>query len=101
MVRLEEAREAARLIRVAAGRTPDGRARVPLPPLAAGGHALGLVEAWRGPVWHWVVADGPATLRRVKIPDPSVRNLPGLRDPGPKDNVAAFPPFYHSLNLSS
>src|SRR5205807_9908551 len=65
--------EAARLIRAAAGRTPEGPTRVALPPLPAGSQAFGVVEAWRGPVWHWVVADGPATLRRVKIVDPSFR----------------------------
>ena len=100
MVRLEEAREAARLIRAAAGRTPHGPARVPLPPLAAGGHALGLVEAWRGPVWHWVVADGPATLRRVKIVDPSFRNWPALEYAVLKNIVPDFPLCNKSFNLS-
>src|SRR5262249_57772223 len=71
MVRLDEAREAARLIREAARLDAPGAARVEIPPLTAGAHAFGLVEAWRGPVWHWVVAGGPSALGRVKGGDPS------------------------------
>jgi Ni,Fe-hydrogenase III large subunit len=59
MVRLEEAREAARLIREVTARDAGGPAVAPIPPLTAGAHAFGLVEAWRGPIWHWVVAAGP------------------------------------------
>src|SRR5438874_2425112 len=51
MVRLDEAREAARLIRAAAGRTPEGPTRVALPPLPAGGQAVGVVVALGGPAW--------------------------------------------------
>ena len=100
MVRLDEAREAARLIRAAAGRTPEGPTRVALPPLPAGGQAFGVVEAWRGPVWHWVVADGPATLRRVKIVDPSFRNWPALEYAVLKNIVPDFPLCNKSFNLS-
>ncbi len=49
MVRLDEAREAARLIREVTARDADGVAAAPIPPLTAGAHAFGLVEAWRGP----------------------------------------------------
>src|SRR6185295_13077330 len=69
VLRIDEAREAARLIRAAAGRAPEGPTRASLPPLPAGEHAFGLVEAWRGPVWHWVLAEGPTALGRVKIVD--------------------------------
>ena len=78
MLRIDEVRESLRLIRAAAGRAPDGLTRAALPPLPADGHAFGVVEAWRGPVWHWVLADGATTLRRVKIVDPSFRNWPAL-----------------------
>ena len=40
--------------------------------------AFGLVEGWRGPIWHWVVAGKNNTLRRVKIKDPSFANWPAL-----------------------
>ena len=100
MVRIDEAREAARLIREAAGRISDGPTRAPLPPLPAGGHAFGLVEAWRGPVWHWVVAAGPATILRVKVVDPSFRNWPALEYAVLKNIVPDFPLCNKSFNLS-
>ena len=51
MVRLDEARESARLIAACRARCPAGPASVaPLGPLRAGAHATAVVEAWRGPV---------------------------------------------------
>ena len=100
MVRLDEAREAARLIREAAARDDGGAVVVPIPPLTAGAHAFGLVEAWRGPVWHWVVAGGPTTLGRVKIVDPSFRNWPALEYAVLKNIVPDFPLCNKSFNLS-
>jgi Ni,Fe-hydrogenase III large subunit/Ni,Fe-hydrogenase III component G len=100
MVRLDESREAARLIREVARRDTGGAVRVPIPPLTAGAHAFGLVEAWRGPVWHWVVADGPATLGRVKVVDPSFRNWPALEYAVLKNIVPDFPLCNKSFNLS-
>ena len=100
MVRIDEVREAARLIRTTAGRGAEGTTRVPLPPLTAGAHAVGLVEAWRGPVWHWVWADGPASLGRVKVVDPSFRNWPALAYAVLKNIVPDFPLCNKSFNLS-
>jgi Ni,Fe-hydrogenase III large subunit/Ni,Fe-hydrogenase III component G len=100
LVRVDETRESARLIRAAAGRTPAGPTRAPLPPLPAGGHAFGLVEAWRGPVWHWVLAEGPAKLGRVKVVDPSFRNWAALEYAVLKNIVPDFPLCNKSFNLS-
>ena len=100
MVRLDEAREAARLIREAARLDAPGAAKVPVPALTAGAHAFGLVEAWRGPVWHWVVAGGPSTLGRVKVVDPSFRNWPALEHAVLKNIVPDFPLCNKSFNLS-
>jgi Ni,Fe-hydrogenase III large subunit len=100
MLRIDEAREAARLIRAAAARAPGGPTRASLPPLPVGGHAFGLVEAWRGPVWHWVLAGGPTTLGRVKIVDPSFRNWPALEYAVLKNIVPDFPLCNKSFNLS-
>ena len=100
MVRLDEAREAARLIREAARLDAPGAARIEIPPLTAGAHAFGLVEAWRGPVWHWVVAGGPSTLGRVKVVDPSFRNWPALEYAVLKNIVPDFPLCNKSFNLS-
>jgi Ni,Fe-hydrogenase III large subunit/Ni,Fe-hydrogenase III component G len=100
MVRLDEAREAARLIRETAGRDESGAVSAPIPPPAAGAHAFGLVEAWRGPIWHWVVAGGPASLARVKVVDPSFRNWPSLEYAVLKNIVPDFPLCNKSFNLS-
>src|SRR5207245_65313 len=82
------------------GRSAEGATRVPLPPLTAGAHAIGLVEAWRGPIWHWVWADGPASLNRVKVVDPSFRNWPALEYAVLKNIVPDFPLCNKSFNLS-
>src|SRR5207245_10873130 len=100
MVRTDEAREAARLVRATADRCVEGTTRVTLLPFTAGAHAFGLVEAWRGPVWHWVLADGPASLGRVKVVDPSFRNWPALEYAVLKNIVPDFPLCNKSFNLS-
>jgi len=100
MMRIEEAREAARLTRLAADRLPDGPAHASLGPLPAGGHAVSLVEAWRGPIWYWVLADGPASLARVKVADPSFRNWPALEYAVLNNIVPDFPLCNKSFNLS-
>jgi len=100
MVRLDEAREAARLVLEVARLDTPGIVHVPVPPLAPGAHAFGLVEAWRGPVWHWVVAGESSTLGRVKVVDPSFRNWPALEHAVLKNIVPDFPLCNKSFNLS-
>ena len=100
LVRLDEAREAARLIAAAAQRTPAGPARASLPALSAGGQAIGVVEAWRGPVWYWVLAERADRLARVKVVDPSFRNWPALEYAVLKNIVPDFPLCNKSFNLS-
>jgi Ni,Fe-hydrogenase III large subunit/Ni,Fe-hydrogenase III component G len=99
-VRLDEAREAARLIAAAAQRASDGPTRAIPGPLAPGADALGLVESWRGPVWHWLLAEGGDRLARVKIVDPSFRNWPALEYAVLKNIVPDFPLCNKSFNLS-
>jgi Ni,Fe-hydrogenase III large subunit/Ni,Fe-hydrogenase III component G len=101
LVRIDEAAEAVRLITAAAARAAGtGPARVPLGPLRPGNHAVGLVEAWRGPLWYWVQAAGPTSLQRVKIVDPSFRNWPALEHAVLKNIVPDFPLCNKSFNLS-
>jgi Ni,Fe-hydrogenase III large subunit len=100
MVRLDEVREAARLIAVAAERAGGGAARVSCGPLVAGAHATAVVEAWRGPVWYWVRAAGPGAVARVKVADPSFRNWPALEYAVLKNIVPDFPLCNKSFNLS-
>src|SRR5207244_38552 len=100
MVRLDEARESARLIAIASERAGTGPASVPLPPLRPGGHATSVVEAWRGLIWYWVLAEGEASVARVKVVDPSFRNWPALEYAVLENIVPDFPLCNKSFNLS-
>jgi Ni,Fe-hydrogenase III large subunit/NADH:ubiquinone oxidoreductase subunit C len=100
VVRIEEARQAAALVAEVAHRAPDGPVSVDVGPLRDGAHATGLVEGWRGPIWHWVLAAGPDTLARVKVVDPSCRNWPALEYAVLDNIVPDFPLCNKSFNLS-
>lgn len=103
MVRVEEAREAVALIARAVEQirgSEDTALAVPLPPLPAGASGFGLVEGWRGPIWHWVVAGEGTSLARVKIKDPSFANWSALNYAILKNIVPDFPLVNKSFNLS-
>jgi Ni,Fe-hydrogenase III large subunit/Ni,Fe-hydrogenase III component G len=100
MVRVEEAREAARLITTALETLPSGGLAVSLDTLPEGESAFGLVEGWRGPIWHWVVAGNNNTFRRAKIKDPSFANWPALNYAILENIVPDFPLVNKSFNLS-
>jgi Ni,Fe-hydrogenase III large subunit/Ni,Fe-hydrogenase III component G len=100
MVRLDEARESARLIAAILEHLPEGEVRVPLGDLRAGEHATVVVEGWRGPIWYWALAGGPDSLVRVKVVDPSFRNWPALEYAVLKNIVPDFPLCNKSFNLS-
>jgi Ni,Fe-hydrogenase III large subunit len=96
-VRVEEAHEAARLIRRALQTLPDGPLATPLPPLEP---AFSLVEGWRGAIVHWVMADRDGTLARVKVLDPSFLNWPALSQALLTNIVPDFPLCNKSFNQS-
>jgi Ni,Fe-hydrogenase III large subunit/Ni,Fe-hydrogenase III component G len=100
MVRIEEARHSAALIGEAARRAPAGPVSAALGPLRAGADASGLVEGWRGPIWHWVLAGDADTLVRVKVVDASFRNWPALEYAVLNNIVPDFPLCNKSFNLS-
>ncbi len=100
MVRIEEAREAVRLIGEVAARLEPGPIAAPLGALPPRQHAFGRCEAWRGPILHWV-ATGPAgELVRVKVKDPSFVNWPALEYAVLKNIVPDFPLCNKSFNLT-
>ena len=99
MVRIREAREAARLIARTIDGIPAGPAHVELPPLREGDQASA-VESWRGPIWYWVMAGGAERVERVKIVDPSFRNWPALEYAVLNNIVPDFPLCNKSFNLS-
>src|SRR5260370_6353872 len=76
MVRLEEARESAALVRRALTRLPAGPLAAPLGPLPPFAPAFGLVEGWRGGILPWVMADSAGRRHRGEIMGPSVPNRP-------------------------
>jgi Ni,Fe-hydrogenase III large subunit/Ni,Fe-hydrogenase III component G len=100
VVRIAEAREAARLCGEVARRAPAGPLAVPLERLAPASYAFGLVEAWRGPVLHWVATAMDGSLLRVKVKDPSFVNWPALEYAVLKNIVPDFPLCNKSFNLS-
>jgi Ni,Fe-hydrogenase III large subunit/Ni,Fe-hydrogenase III component G len=100
MVRVEEAREAVSLMTRASQEMPPGEIARPLAPLPAGASAFGLVEGWRGPIWHWAVVDENGLLTRVKVKDPSFANWPALNYAILKNIVPDFPLVNKSFNLS-
>jgi hypothetical protein len=98
LVRVEEARESARLIRRAVERLPGGPLTVPLGPLPADQAAFGLAEGWRGMIIHWIMVDSGGKLRRVKVLDPSFLNWRPLSYALLKNIVADFPLCNKSFN---
>jgi Ni,Fe-hydrogenase III large subunit len=108
MVRVKEAREAVQLIMRAldhcrvssSNQLLDGDSVKPLEQLPPDASAFGLVEGWRGPIWHWVVAGKDNTLARVKVKDPSFANWPALNYAILKNIVPDFPLVNKSFNLS-
>jgi Ni,Fe-hydrogenase III large subunit/Ni,Fe-hydrogenase III component G len=100
MVRVEEAREAVNLILRALDALPAGDCAQAIEDIPAGESAFGLVEGWRGPIWHWVVAGNDNTLSRVKVKDPSFANWPAVNYAILKNIVPDFPLINKSFNLS-
>jgi Ni,Fe-hydrogenase III large subunit/Ni,Fe-hydrogenase III component G len=100
MVRVDEARESARLIEALLDELPGGDVIAPLGELRPGAHTTAVVEGWRGPIWYWVLAGGPASLARVKVVDPSFRNWPALEYAVLENIVPDFPLCNKSFNLS-
>ena len=100
VLRLDEARESVRLITAILDRLESGSAQTALGALRAGADATVVVEAWRGPIWYWVLAAGPAGVARVKVADPSFRNWPALEYAVLENIVPDFPLCNKSFNLS-
>src|SRR5262249_33987221 len=103
MVRVEEVRESVQLIyqvfEALATIAPTATATA-ITNLHVGDSAFGLVEGWRGPVWHWVTVGEDGSLARVKVKDPSFSNWPALNYAILNNIVPDFPLCNKSFNLS-
>jgi len=100
LVRVEEARESAELIRQAAGSLPEGPICRSVPRLPEFSPAFSIVEGWRGAIAHWVMGDEAGLLERVKIVDPSFLNWPPLSYALLGNIVPDFPLCNKSFNQS-
>lgn len=61
---------------------------------------IGIVEAWRGELIHWVTTDASGRISRYAIKDPSFNNWTGLAIAVRGNLVADFPVCNKSFNLS-
>jgi len=101
MVRARETEQSFRIVRQVIDTLPATALGASLPAeLPPASSALGWVEAWRGPVLHYVATDEQGRIARVKINDPSFLNWPGLIQAVPGNIVPDFPVINKSFNLS-
>lgn len=68
--------------------------------LAPNGFGIGIVEAWRGELIHWVTTDAAGAISRYAIKDPSFNNWTGLAIAARGNLVTDFPLCNKSFNLS-
>lgn len=68
-----------------------------LPPGRVG---VGVVEAWRGELIHWITTDSEGRIQRYAVRDPSFSNWTGLSIAVRGNLVADFPLCNKSFNLS-
>jgi len=61
---------------------------------------IGIVEAWRGELIHWIITDGSGAISRYAIKDPSFNNWTGLAIAARGNLVPDFPLCNKSFNLS-
>ena len=100
IVRVEEVKTSAILIRQATAAMPPGPLSTPMREIPPFAPAFAVVEGWRGAIVHWVMADGSGRLHRVKIVDPSFLNWPALSRAVLDNIVPDFPLCNKSFNLS-
>ena len=100
LVRVEEARESATLIRQAMEGLPAGPLHAPVGAVPGFTPAFALVEGWRGRIIHWLMTDAGGRLERVKVLDPSFLNWRPLSYALLKNIVPDFPLCNKSFNQS-
>ena len=100
LVRVEEVKASARLVRQFIDTQPPGPLTNAVPALPPFAPAFAIVEGWRGAIVHWVMGDQRGRLSRVKIVDPSFLNWPALSRAVLGNIVPDFPLCNKSFNLS-
>lgn len=100
LVRVEEIRQSAALIRQAWLAKPEGALEAPLGLPAAFEPSFGIVEGWRGRIVHMAVLNEERRLHRLKVVDPSFLNWPALSRALADAIVPDFPLCNKSFNQS-
>jgi Ni,Fe-hydrogenase III large subunit/Ni,Fe-hydrogenase III component G len=99
-VRIDEVREAFRIIKQMIAQLPSGPVCTTLPPIEPDQVALGYVEGWRGEILHWIHTGSDNRLLRCKVKDPSLQNWPALSEAILGNIIPDFPVVNKSFNLS-
>jgi Ni,Fe-hydrogenase III large subunit len=100
-VRGEEISAALRLLARWVDALPTSPVRLPVPgSLPRDGIGVGIVEAWRGELIHWITTDAEDRIQRYAIKDPSFNNWTGLAIAMRGGLVADFPLCNKSFSLS-
>lgn len=100
-VRRAEARSSLETISELASGLPSGpHFAAPPAALPADRVAVGVVEAWRGELIHWITTGPRGEIRRYVIRDPSFQNWSGLAAAVRGNLVMDFPLINKSFNLS-
>ena len=100
-VRRQELSASLRVLEAVLADLPVGPTSVPLPEsLPASQVAIGIVEAWRGELIHWVTTGPRGEIGRYSIRDPSFQNWTGVSIAVRNNLLADFPLINKSFNLS-
>jgi Ni,Fe-hydrogenase III large subunit len=100
LIRVEEVRQSAKLIRQVCRALPEGPTSSGVTRIEPFEPAFGLAEGWRGRIVHWVMAAEDGRLHRVKVVDPSFLNWPALSLALEDNIVPDFPLCNKSFNQS-
>jgi Ni,Fe-hydrogenase III large subunit len=100
LVRSRELDSSTAFVRRALQTLPEGACAVPLPALPPHRLAVGVVEGWRGEIWHVALTDGQGRFVAYKVVDPSFRNWFGLALALRGQQISDFPLCNKSFNLS-
>lgn len=101
-IRADEIQSGISIIREILDNLPDGSIYVDCQyqSLAPNSFGIGIVEAWRGELIHWITTDSTGNISRYSIKDPSFNNWTGLAIAARGNLVADFPLCNKSFNLS-
>ena len=101
-VRADEIWSSIRIVNELLDNLPAGPICIDCPKeaLAPNESGIGIVEAWRGELIHWVTTDSTGAISRYAIKDPSFNNWTGLAIAARGNLVTDFPLCNKSFNLS-